>query len=670
MSTRHLGFACLVVAATTGLASGGARITWYVDDDNCPGPGSGTLGDPFCSIQDAILAAAKGDQVLVAPGTYVETIDNLGLEIAVRSSHGPDVTILDGGGAGPVVQFYATTGPHTVFEGFTVTGGSAFTGAGMWNSGAEITVADCVFTNNHTLTDGAGGAMFNTSASTVTVVGCDFVGNSANVGAGIYSEVVSNLDVSGCTFRENVSFVGSGINAHDLGQIAVSESRFVDNGIPSSGGGGGIAAFDCDLTVTGCVFTGNESGGGAGMAVGFGTMALADSAFVGNISSFIGGAVDEANNETRVVNCLFSSNEASLGGGFFTSTPDITFVNCTFVDNTTSGLCEDTPGNPVLHNCIFRGNAPEQITIDPPGATPEATAFYSDVQGGFAGPGSNNIDADPQFVGGPAGQWTGTGVYDPATGESTFTDADAAFTPGTLVGKLLEPTTLTNAERPIVANTATTITVLGDVAVWGVPGLDYQVNDYRLTGGSPCIDAADNTAVPLGVTTDLDGLPRFLEIPETVDTGNGTPPIVDMGAYEALGDGCLAITDLETICHGDGIYFTVNVEGLNACTGGTTQATFTGAGGDVGADFCATLIINTEHGGFCCSTQVCVPVPDCAPSPPPCDVDGDFAIGVTDFLALLSAWGPNPGHPADLDGDGSVGVADFLGLLSMWGPCP
>ncbi|MHC5013561.1 MAG: GC-type dockerin domain-anchored protein [Planctomycetota bacterium] len=52
------------------------------------------------------------------------------------------------------------------------------------------------------------------------------------------------------------------------------------------------------------------------------------------------------------------------------------------------------------------------------------------------------------------------------------------------------------------------------------------------------------------------------------------------------------------------------------------------------------------------------------------DFDGDGAVGVTDFLLLLAAWGPNPGHPADLDGDGAVGITDFLLLLAAWGPCP
>ena len=54
----------------------------------------------------------------------------------------------------------------------------------------------------------------------------------------------------------------------------------------------------------------------------------------------------------------------------------------------------------------------------------------------------------------------------------------------------------------------------------------------------------------------------------------------------------------------------------------------------------------------------------------PGDVDGDGEVGINDFLDLLAAWGPNPGHPADLDGDDAVGISDFLQLLANWGPCP
>ncbi|MCH8345139.1 MAG: FG-GAP repeat protein [Planctomycetes bacterium] len=52
------------------------------------------------------------------------------------------------------------------------------------------------------------------------------------------------------------------------------------------------------------------------------------------------------------------------------------------------------------------------------------------------------------------------------------------------------------------------------------------------------------------------------------------------------------------------------------------------------------------------------------------DLDANGSVGILDLLALLAAWGPNPGHPADFDDDGAVGILDLLTLLANWGPCP
>jgi hypothetical protein len=49
---------------------------------------------------------------------------------------------------------------------------------------------------------------------------------------------------------------------------------------------------------------------------------------------------------------------------------------------------------------------------------------------------------------------------------------------------------------------------------------DTSGSDYRLSTGSPCIDAGDNAAIPSSVVVDLDADPRII---------NGR---VDMGAYE------------------------------------------------------------------------------------------------------------------------------------------
>ncbi len=53
----------------------------------------------------------------------------------------------------------------------------------------------------------------------------------------------------------------------------------------------------------------------------------------------------------------------------------------------------------------------------------------------------------------------------------------------------------------------------------------------------------------------------------------------------------------------------------------------------------------------------------------PADTDGSGAVGVTDFLAVLSKWGPCAACAEDIDNDGTVGVLDFLAVLANWGSC-
>jgi hypothetical protein len=71
------------------------------------------------TIQQAIDAAAAGDTVLVAPGTYVENIHFRGKAITVESEQGPAVTIIDGNRVGSVVTFAGAETRSAVPEGAT-----------------------------------------------------------------------------------------------------------------------------------------------------------------------------------------------------------------------------------------------------------------------------------------------------------------------------------------------------------------------------------------------------------------------------------------------------------------------------------------------------------------------------------------------------------------------
>jgi hypothetical protein len=130
-----------------------AQSTWYVDV-NGTAPGSGTPSDPYTSIQYAATRPTTGfnDTLVVAPGTYVEHVNVLNKGLHIRSSAGPEVTILRGAVPGPIVKL----DNFCKLEGFTVTGW--IPGAsGITNS--AVLMLDCEL-KNCIVRDNAGLAVY------------------------------------------------------------------------------------------------------------------------------------------------------------------------------------------------------------------------------------------------------------------------------------------------------------------------------------------------------------------------------------------------------------------------------------------------------------------------------------------------------------------------------
>jgi len=86
----------------------------------------------YAVIQTAIDAANNGDEIEVAHGTYFEPINLSGKAVRLHSRDGTAATTIDGSGAGPVIQGISGEGSGTILEGFTITGGSAHRGGGMY----------------------------------------------------------------------------------------------------------------------------------------------------------------------------------------------------------------------------------------------------------------------------------------------------------------------------------------------------------------------------------------------------------------------------------------------------------------------------------------------------------------------------------------------------------
>jgi len=466
---------------------------------------SGTIAHvpaQFPTIQSAIDAfcvakVGDGGEIIVAPGTYNESIDFRGRTIVLRGSGGAEVTTIDATGLGARAVRIVGSGAGTKIQGFTITGGTAIgagavgRGGGIYASQSELEIAECVVSGN--TADDEGGGIYVT-IGTAMITDCLVENNTAGGGGGGIRAALTGGTIADCVIRFNIStstsFGGGGLyllgpgntllrctvedntSAANAGGVYMQSSGTIDDCVIRSNsaamtGGGMTIVGNGPVTVIRSTVAENMASDGGGIRLGT-HATIRDSMIVDNIAATIGGGVRFATlspvYDQHVVNTIIAGNAASTGGGAFVQdglAPTLT--NCTIVGNsaTTAGAALYADGlftagaHPVLTNCIVRAPSGTPIALFPGAA---ATVTYSNVEGGF--PGIGNIDADPLVV-------------DPLGG------------------------------------------------------------DLRLTAGSPCIDAGDNEAAGLfEITMDLDGNPRFVDDPATPDTGNGLAPIVDMGAYE------------------------------------------------------------------------------------------------------------------------------------------
>ena len=182
----------------------------------------------FTSIQAAINAASSGDKVVVAPGSYIKTVNFDGKAITLRSSRNdPEDTIIDANGSGSVVTCESGETAATILQGFTLTGGDSTYGGGMFNLNSSPTVTNCIFYGN---TASYGGGMY-ASGSDLTITNCTFSGNTAGSGGGVRISDCSPT-VTSCTFSTNRA---------------------------ENSDGGGVYNIWGNPTITNCILWGNSS---------------------------------------------------------------------------------------------------------------------------------------------------------------------------------------------------------------------------------------------------------------------------------------------------------------------------------------------------------------------------------------------------------------------------
>ena len=306
------------------------------------------------TIQAAIDAAGNGDDIIVSPGTYPESIRFKGKNIVLRSTAPTNAsvvaaTILTARPAtwvDPVVSFAGTEASSCVLEGFTITKGAAALGAGISGSGTHATIRTNRIVGNH------GAPPWRPSG--------------AVLGGGLF-------DCDGL-IRDNV------ISDNSASTLAI-------------GMGGGL--YGCDGIIENNLISGNWATGyfvgpGFGGGLAWCNGAILQNVIRENYADFGGGL---GMCQATMENNLITSNSASQDGGL--SACAGTIRNCTIAANASDlgpaalGYCTGT-----IVNCIVWGNRAGDGTQIGNSSAP----IYSCIEG-FTSGGVGNIGSNPRFRG-------------------------------------------------------------------------------------------------------------------------------------------------------------------------------------------------------------------------------------------------------------------------------
>jgi hypothetical protein len=322
----------------------------------------------------------------------------------------------------------------------------------------------------------------------------------------------------------------------ELFSLVARRCNFVNNYADRAGGAGANGTFiDCN-------FLGNNATEGGGVS---GAPTLISCAVNDNYAFFTGGGVAGL---PTMIKCTIIDNFASnMGGaGIFGGG---TFVNCEISRNLCGGSPSSEGGagawlqyDSSFTNCVFNANdswAPGGAVFIEPG---KAVTFTNCAF-------TNNIT-----IGDTGGAITGSATI----ANSILWDNS----PAELNGAFDTTYSCVEGGWAGVGNVATNPQFINARGVDGVPGTGDDI--LRLAAASPCIDAANNAALPAdtldidgdgdtgeALPLDLHGLARIMNDPFARNVGHppGAAAIVDMGPSEfltgdATGDGRVDVDDL------------------------------------------------------------------------------------------------------------------------------
>jgi Right handed beta helix region/PKD domain len=224
----------------------------------------------YPTIQAAVNAAASGDTVILAPGTYSGdgncdiTVNN---SITIRSQNGPETCILDCNANTGQSHRGFTLNAGTL-AGLTITGGYSDRGGAVYCNGSSssiVKITNCILTGNISK---RGGAVF-CNYGNLEIMNCFLTNNSSGIastgyGGAIYCESGSVL-VANSTISGNSSGAGGGIYCAQQGIVTIKNCAISNNSALSSSGGGIYCDQGSMAIIVGSDISRNSASRGAGI---------------------------------------------------------------------------------------------------------------------------------------------------------------------------------------------------------------------------------------------------------------------------------------------------------------------------------------------------------------------------------------------------------------------
>ncbi|MBN1845385.1 MAG: hypothetical protein JW810_06845 [Sedimentisphaerales bacterium] len=294
-----------------------------------------------------------------------------------------------------------------VFEENLATGfDDEYYGGGLCNLNSRATLVRCSFLDNRSLYAGGtgGGGLYNSLNSDLTLTDCDFAGNSAANGGAIMN--TGDMTLNDCVLQDNSAgyWGGAVFNQGDI-VVRFTRCRFIRN---SAYNGGGLCnGYYSQAILDDCRFIRNSATHGAGLYNDTSETLLNGCTFRANTAGNAGGGIYSQYSLLEARHCLFEGNSvdhpASWAGGgalFHFAQVQATVANCTFAANASpagnalgcNSYLQGEPSVIRLTNCICWDGGDEIWNGD----DSELSVTYSDIQGGWPGPG--NRDVDPYFA--------------------------------------------------------------------------------------------------------------------------------------------------------------------------------------------------------------------------------------------------------------------------------